>query len=452
MTFEELKTYAQLFYRENHQLDQQLQTQTFRIKNIKSYQHVKNDDGNTTDWTDNMVVLLHQLSPVIGKTFGYQFDFKNRKMYLYFPLDQKTTVADLQAHLPLVDVETIVADDSSYLATINIAKANDRYDYAAKLFAENPLADLDLSNLDEDAKKNPKAENHEPAEANNDLNLNIETIDTSIDAMQELNDLTGLEEAKKQIIDMIAIAKMNQLREKHGLKTPTGISKHMVFVGNPGTGKTTVAKLFAAILFQNGIISDNKLVNTDRSDLVGHYTGTTADRTKRVIENSLGGVLFIDEAYQLSHPDSPTDFGHEAIDQLIIGMENHRKDLIVILAGYTDKMEEFLNDNPGLRSRIPNRIYFADYQVEELVQILFNMIKHEGIVKLEDPVYLETTVTAYITNHHPSGNARWARNLYQAMLQMQARRVAFQKNPTKKTLETITNDDLNQALAATPAD
>ncbi|WP_252895357.1 hypothetical protein [Fructilactobacillus florum] len=103
----------------------------------------------------------------------------------------------MQAHLPLVDVETIVADDSSYLATINIAKANDRYDYAAKLFAENPLADLDLSNLDEDAKKNPKAENHEPAEANNDLNLNIETIDTSIDAMQELNDLTGLEEAKK---------------------------------------------------------------------------------------------------------------------------------------------------------------------------------------------------------------------------------------------------------------
>ncbi|ANZ57776.1 stage V sporulation protein M [Fructilactobacillus lindneri] len=451
MTFEELKEYGQLFYRSNYKLDSNLETKTFKIKNIKSNQHVQNDEGGFTDWTDNMVTLYNLLSPVIGDTFGYNFNFKKREMYLYFPLKQKTTAEKLNQALPLVDLISLEQDDSSNIATVDISKFNDRYEYAAGLYDNQPLADLDLSNLTDIKNKTTDSNSDNNEQSSDDLNLNIEKLDTSIDALKELENLTGLESAKKQITDMIAIAKVNNLREKHGLKVPAGISKHMVFVGDPGTGKTTVAKLFATILYQNGIIKDSKFVNTDRSDLVGHYTGTTADRTKKVIQSSLGGVLFIDEAYQLSHPDSPTDFGHEAIDQLIIGMENHRKDLIVILAGYTNEMEEFLNDNPGLRSRIPNRIFFADYSTDELVQILFKMITHDEIVKLSDEKYFQETIKNFIEKHQPTGNARWARNVYQAMLQAQARRVAFQKDePSTEDLTNITNDDLDQALATTP--
>lgn len=449
MTFEELKEYGQLFYRANYKLDSDLETKTFKIKNIKSYQHEQNDEGGYTDWTDNLVTLYNLLSPVIGKTFGFDINFKTRQMSLFFPLKIKTTQADLNKTLPLVDVIALNQDESSNIATIDISKFNDRYAYASSLYDANPVADLDLSDLDKIKPSDSSSSSDD--KAYEDLNLNIEKLDTSVDALKELDELTGLDEAKKQIKDMIAIAKINQLREERGLKTPAGISKHMVFVGDPGTGKTTVAKLFGTILAQNKIISENKFVSTDRSDLVGHYTGTTADRTKKVIESALGGILFIDEAYQLSHADSPTDFGHEAIDQLIIGMENHRKDLIIILAGYTDRMEEFLNDNPGLRSRIPNRVFFADYTTAELVKIIKTMMKHEGIVKLEDVKYFDKTVTEFIETNHPSGNARWARNVYQAMLQAQARRVAFMEKPSNDDLTYINNEDVDAAIANTPA-
>ncbi|WP_429970372.1 AAA family ATPase [Fructilactobacillus sp. Tb1] len=452
MTFEELKEYGQLFYRANYKLDSDLETKTFKIKNIKSYRHEQNDEGGYTDWTDNLVTLYNLLSPVIGKTFGFDINFKTRQMSLFFPLKAKTTKEALNNALPLVDVVDLVQDESSNIATIDISKFNDRYAYASSLYDANPIADLDLNNLDNLTPGNDSKDSSDSDDkAFEDLNLNIEKLDTSVDALKELNDLTGLDEAKKQIKDMIAIAKMNQLREERGLKVPAGISKHMVFVGDPGTGKTTVAKLFGTILAQNHIIAENKFVSTDRSDLVGHYTGTTADRTKKVIESSLGGILFIDEAYQLSHADSPTDFGHEAIDQLIIGMENHRKDLIVILAGYTDRMEEFLNDNPGLRSRIPNRVFFSDYTTAELVEIMKQMMKHEGIVKLKDVKFFDKDVTDFIEENQPSGNARWARNVYQAMLQSQARRVAFMDDPTNDDLTYITNEDITNALANTPA-
>lgn len=451
MTFEELKQYGQIFYRSNYKLDSDLETKTFKIKNIKSYRHEANDEGGYTDWTDNLITFYNLLSPLIGDTFGYDLNFKTREMTLFFPGKVQTTQADLDKALPLVDVTELTNDDSSNVALIDFSKFNDRYAYVSAIYAKNPIANLDLSDLDKLPKDGGSGSNDDSDDkAFEDLNLNVEKLDTSVDALEKLDSLTGLSEAKIQINDMIAIAKINKLREERGLKNPDGISKHMVFVGDPGTGKTTVAKLFGTILYQNDIITDNKFVNTDRSDLVGHYTGTTADRTKKVIESSLGGILFIDEAYQLSHPDSPTDFGHEAIDQLIIGMENHRKDLIVILAGYTDEMEEFMNDNPGIRSRIPNRIFFEDYTNKELVQIMENMVASEEIVKIEDQKFFEDTVSAYIKEHRPTGNARWARNVYQAMLQSQARRVAFKPNPSDADLTTITNEDLQKALEITP--
>ncbi|USS85831.1 AAA family ATPase [Fructilactobacillus cliffordii] len=456
MTFEELKEYGQLFYRENYKLDRNLETKVFKINNIKSYQREPNDTGGTTDWTDNLILLYNLLHKLLGSKFSFQLNFKKRTMSIYFAIKKPVTVADLQKQLPLVDVVDIETDEVSSIATIDISKFTTNYGHATQLFERDPYADLNLSDLtnlkDAPAGATDKSEKTttDDDSPNNDLSLNVETLDTNVDALAELKGLTGLEEAKQQITDMVAIAKMNQLRKDHGLKTPEGISNHMIFTGNPGTGKTTVAKLFATILYQNDIITANKLVLTDRSDLVGHYTGTTADRTKKVIQAALGGVLFIDEAYQLSHPDSPTDFGHEAIDQLIIGMENHREDLIVILAGYTDQMETFLNDNPGLRSRIPNRVHFEDYTTGELTQIILNMINKEQIVTLEHDSYFTEVVTNFINQNNPSGNARWARNIYQAMLQAQARRVAFQPHPTKKDLQTITNSDVDAALMTTP--
>ncbi|USS88010.1 AAA family ATPase [Fructilactobacillus hinvesii] len=458
MTFEELKEYGQLFYRENYKLDRNLETKVFKINNIKSYQREPNDAGGTTDWTDNLILLYNQLHQLLGSKFSFQLNFKKRTMSIYFAIKKPVTVAALQKQLPLVDVLDVKTDEVSSIATVDISKFTTNYGHATQLFEKDPYADLDLSDLSElpnpetpdTDETHKKQSDDEPESPNDDLSLNVETLDTEIDALAELQGLTGLEEAKQQITDMVAIAKMNQLRKDQGLKVPAGLSNHMIFTGNPGTGKTTVAKLFATILYQNHIITANKLVLTDRSDLVGHYTGTTADRTKKVIKASLGGVLFIDEAYQLSHPDSPTDFGHEAIDQLIIGMENHREDLIVILAGYTDQMETFLNDNPGLRSRIPNRVHFEDYTTGELTQIILNMISKEQIVTLEHSSYFTEVVTNFINQNSPSGNARWARNVYQAMLQAQARRVAFQPHPTKHDLQTITNDDVDAALMATP--
>ncbi|USS93411.1 AAA family ATPase [Fructilactobacillus ixorae] len=458
MTFEELKEYGQLFYRENYKLDRNLETKVFKINNIKAYQREPNDAGGTTDWTDNLILLYNLLHQLLGSKFSFQLNFKKRTMSLYFAIKKPVTVAALQTQLPLVEVVSVETDEVSSIATVDISKFQANYGHATQLFEQDPYADLDLSDLARlDAKapsKQSTGNQHSDADAesspNDDLSLNVATLDTERDALTELTNLTGLEEAKHQITDMVAIAKMNQLRKEQGLKVPAGLSNHMIFTGNPGTGKTTVAKLFATILYQNHIIPANKLVLTDRSDLVGHYTGTTADRTKKVIQAALGGVLFIDEAYQLSHPDSPTDFGHEAIDQLIIGMENHRSDLIVILAGYTKQMETFLNDNPGLRSRIPNRVHFEDYTTGELTQIILNMIKQEQVVNLQDQSYFTEVVTAFINQHHPSGNARWGRNVYQAMLQAQARRVAFQAHPTKTALQTITNDDVDAALMTTP--
>lgn len=207
----------------------------------------------------------------------------------------------------------------------------------------------------------------------------------------ELNSLTGLTAVKEDVNALINLLKVQKMREQMGMKQ-TSVNKHLVFMGNPGTGKTTVARLLAKIYKAIGAISKGHLVEVDRSGLVCGYIGQTATKTAEVIESALGGVLFIDEAYTLTNGKGQGDFGQEAVDTLLKGMEDHRDDLVVIVAGYTELMEEFLDSNPGLRSRFNKFINFEDYTAEEEVEILINNCKKQEYMLSRDALEEEDLV------------------------------------------------------------
>lgn len=265
----------------------------------------------------------------------------------------------------------------------------------------------------------------------------------------DLDGLVGLASVKEQIRTLIAFLQIQQERRRHGLgEVPT--SQHLVFLGNPGTGKTTMARLVAEMYGSIGLLERGHLVEVDRAGLVGQYVGHTAYKTNRAIRRALGGVLFIDEAYSLTPPGPKSqDFGAEAVETLIKRMEDHRDRLVVIVAGYPALMRQFLDSNPGLRSRFSREIDFPDYSTEELIEITRGMADAADYT-LGDGV--EDVLTVIFDKAHRDaafGNGRHARNLFEQAINRQALRLAA--NPVggldRESLLVLTSNDF--AAAAT---
>ena len=258
---------------------------------------------------------------------------------------------------------------------------------------------------------------------------------------EELEKLIGLQSVKDEVKTLSIFITVRQKRKEMGLSMPE-VSYHCVFTGNPGTGKTTVARILAGIFRDKGILKKGHLVETDRSGLVAEYVGQTAVKTNRIIDKALDGVLFIDEAYSLIAKGE--DFGQEAISTLLKRMEDDRDRLIVILAGYTVEMEEFINSNPGLRSRFNRYIFFPDYSAEELSEIFFSIAdKHEYTMTEEVKNYVRNELIQVVANKPKDfGNARYVRNLFERVVQTQANRLAKEQNLTKGMLTEIRIEDI----------
>ncbi len=256
-----------------------------------------------------------------------------------------------------------------------------------------------------------------------------------------LNSLIGLESVKKEVISLSNFIKMKQMREAKGLKAPS-ISYHCVFTGNPGTGKTTVARILASIFKELGILKRGHLVETDRSGLVAEYVGQTAVKTNKIIDSALDGVLFIDEAYTLV--GGQNDYGMEAIATLLKRMEDDRDRLIVILAGYSNEMEEFINSNPGLRSRFNRYINFPDYSAAELFDIFqLNVDKNEYEMTEEAKEYLTSRLEDVVSRKsNDFGNARYVRNYFELSIEHQANRLASDVDLDASKLSELTIDDV----------
>ena len=263
--------------------------------------------------------------------------------------------------------------------------------------------------------------------------------------LAELDGLCGLEKVKADVKSLINLVKVRRLREEAGLPVPP-MSLHLVFLGNPGTGKTTVARLLAKIYHAMGVLSRGQLVEVDRSGLVAGFVGQTAIKTGEVVQKAIGGVLFIDEAYALASQDNANDFGHEAVEVLLKGMEDHRDDLIVIVAGYTGPMERFIHSNPGLESRFNKYFHFDDYDAGELLDIFRSLCKKNGYaLSPEGDAWAEGALRElYEQRDENFGNARDVRNLFERAVARQADRVAGLESPTREQLMELRTEDLRE--------
>lgn len=260
----------------------------------------------------------------------------------------------------------------------------------------------------------------------------------------DLDALVGLEEVKSTVRQVFAFLYMQERRRQAHLKTEP-VVLHMVFTGNPGTGKTTVARLLARLFHECGLLSKGHLVEVERADLVGEYIGHTAQKTREHIKEALGGVLFIDEAYSLAR-GGEKDFGREAIDCLVKGMEDYRNQFIAIIAGYEDEMEWFLSTNPGLPSRFPIHLKFPDYSVTALLGIARQMAAErqyrfsvEAEAKLRHELQRVRTDTL---RSSAFSNARWVRNMLEATIRQHALRLFDASDPSREAMVTLEAADL----------
>ena len=273
-----------------------------------------------------------------------------------------------------------------------------------------------------------------------------ETPQETIEELKaELQSYVGLAQIKDEVQDLINLVAVYQLRRQHDLPV-ADLSLHMVFSGNPGTGKTMIARLMARIYKTLGILKGGQLIEVERSQLVAGYVGQTATKTMEVLEKARGGVLFIDEAYTLSR-GGEQDFGQEAIDTILKYMEDHRDEIVVIVAGYEELMDDFVHSNPGLESRFNRFLHFPDYTGEELMEIFQMRCKKNCYVLADDA---EAALQNYLQNiqqvNKTFGNARGVRNLFEKILVQQANRLAAAEAVTRESLMELTLADVQAVL------
>ena len=259
----------------------------------------------------------------------------------------------------------------------------------------------------------------------------------------ELNSLIGLENVKKEIEDLVAFNKVQQSREKIGLKK-TNRTMHMAFLGNPGTGKTTVARIVGNMYRSLGILSKGHFIEATRTDLIAEYQGQTALKVKRLIQKAKGGVLFIDEAYSITENEKSDSYGRECLTELTKALEDYRDDLVVIVAGYDDLMKKFFESNPGLKSRFNYFIEFEDYTVNQMFEIFLSYCKNEDYILQESAAerlkkYLDKQSE---DSENKNANGRFVRNVFDKIIMNQAKRLSNLSLPTKENYITIFEEDI----------
>ena len=324
---------------------------------------------------------------------------------------------------------------------LKMAKASDGELQKARLARAKSIIEF-AENITVDSKKvvqNGETESSVSIKRNEKITLE--------EALSRLSKLEGLSKVKSQVCDWVDQIRVFQMRKSRGMTVPD-MSYHLVFTGNPGTGKTTVARLMAQIYCALGILSEGHLVEVDRGDLVAGYVGQTAIKTKEVIKKAYGGVLFIDEAYSLAGGGG-NDFGQEVIDTLLKEMEDKRDNFVVIVAGYDELMQKFIDSNPGLRSRFKNFIQFTDYNGKELFNIFLGMCaKSQYVVEENAKTVLAEYFNALYANRDKNfGNGRDVRNMFENIVTRQSKRVARLTAPTDEEMVTIRTEDLPSAIA-----
>ena len=274
------------------------------------------------------------------------------------------------------------------------------------------------------------------------VNQYVEESKSLEELLNDLDALTGLKSVKDKVNDLIAYQKVQQLRKLHGLNNAKN-TLHLAFTGNPGTGKTTVARIVGRIYKQIGLLSKGHFIEASRTDLIAGYQGQTALKVKKIMERAKGGVLFIDEAYSITENEHSDSYGRECLTELTKALEDYRDDLVVIVAGYTEPMKKFFESNPGLKSRFNTFIEFDDFKSDELMDILLNMCKHnnyelsdELLAKMK--IYFEQQIE---NKGEDFANGRLVRNIYDHLVMTHAKRVVNMSNVTKVDLTLIVEQD-----------